>query len=197
MERLFLLTARSRGLPVWARYGATTLLVLLCLGLRFWILGPGPGLPFLLFFPAIITAGVIFDRGTGIYATFLSAILAAYYFIEPVRSLQIVRATDLLSLTAFVSIALFTASVLEALHITLKTLAKERADLARANAELALAAQQRGTLLGESVHRARNDLTPRGDPEALGRCLGRAGREGGPRGCIRPGARARPHQHAP
>ena len=158
MERLFLLTARSRGLPIWARYGATTLLVLLCLGLRFWILGPGPGLPFLLFFPAIITAGVIFDRGTGIYATFLSAILAAYYFIEPVRSLQIVRATDLLSLTAFVSIALFTASVLEALHIALKTLAKERADLARANAELALAAQQRGTLLGESVHRARNDL---------------------------------------
>jgi two-component sensor histidine kinase len=158
MERLFLLTARSRGLPVWARYGATTALVLFCLGLRFWLFGPGPGVPFLLFFPAIITAGVIFDRGTGIYATLLSALLANYFFIEPVRSLQIVRAADLVSLAAFTLIALFTASVLEALHITLKTLAGERADLARANAELAEAAKQRGTLLGEAVHRARNDL---------------------------------------
>ena len=39
MERLFLLSARSRGLPVWVRYMATTLIVVACLLLRLWIFG--------------------------------------------------------------------------------------------------------------------------------------------------------------
>lgn len=69
MERLFLLSARSRALPVWVRYGATTFLVIVCLVLRLWIFGTRPGLPFLMFFPAVILAGLVFDRGTGIYAT--------------------------------------------------------------------------------------------------------------------------------
>jgi two-component system, sensor histidine kinase PdtaS len=158
MERLFLLSARSRGLPVWMRYGATTLLVLTCLGLRLWIFGRQPGLPFLFFFPAVIIAGIVFDRGTGIYAGLLSGALAVLFLFEPLGVFSIARATDLLSLFLFLAIALFTALVMEALHVALRRLAQERADLASANAELAKMAEARGTLLSEAVHRARNDL---------------------------------------
>lgn len=158
LERLFLLTVCSRGLPIWARYGATTLLVLACLGLRWWLFGPEAGLPYLLFFPAIILAGLIFDRGTGIYASLLSALLAVWLFIEPIGLVHVGGATDLLALLVFLGIALFTAFLLEALHAALRRLAEERASLAAANAELAGSAEQKGTLLSEAVHRARNDL---------------------------------------
>jgi two-component sensor histidine kinase len=158
MERLFLLSARSRGLPVWARYGATTLLVLACLVLRFWLFGYGPGLPFLLFFPAVILAGLVFDRGTGIYAALLSGVCAVWFLFEPTRTFAITQAVDLLSLMIFFGVAFFTAFLMEALHVALRRLAQERQDLATANAELAHVAEARGTLLSEAVHRARNDL---------------------------------------
>jgi two-component sensor histidine kinase len=158
LERLFLLTARSRGMPIWARYGATTLLVLACLGLRWSLFGPEARLPFLLFFPAIILAGLVFDRGTGIYASLLSALLAVWLFIEPTGLVRVAGTTDLLALLVFLGIALFTAFLLEALHVALRSLGEERASLATANAELAASAQQKGTLLSEAVHRARNDL---------------------------------------
>jgi two-component sensor histidine kinase len=157
MERLFLLTSRSRGFPTWARYGATTLLVLLCLGLRLLIFGPGPGLSFLLFFPAVILAGIVFDHGTGIYASLLSAVLAVYFFIEPVGSFDL-TGSNFLAVLVFLGITLFTAVLLEALHVALRNLITERQKLAEANAELQGVAETRATLLSEAVHRARNDL---------------------------------------
>ncbi len=158
MERLFLLSARSRGLPVGVRYGATTLVVLACLGLRLWIFGSAPGLPFLLFFPAVILASLVFDRGTGIYAALLSAVLAVWFLFDPPGAFVFGSAADLLALLIFTAIALFTAFLMEALHTALYRLAKERQGLATANAELRRMAEARGTLLSEAVHRARNDL---------------------------------------
>ncbi|SDC90504.1 sensor histidine kinase [Belnapia rosea] len=158
MERLFLLSARSRGLPVWVRYVATTLIVVVCLLLRLWIFGHQPGLPFLMFFPAVILVGLAFDRGTGVYAALLSGLLSVWFLVEPTGSLGIDKASDLLALILFLAIALFTAFVMEALHVALRRLAQERQGLAIANAELADMAKARGTLLSEAVHRARNDL---------------------------------------
>jgi two-component sensor histidine kinase len=158
MERLFLLAARSRGLPIWARYGATTLIVLACFGLRLLVFGQGPGQSYLLFFPAVILAGVFFDRGTGIYAALLSSLIAACFLVEPRDVMQITDPTDLLTLLLFLAIAVFTACLLESLHIALTSLARERTSLAAANVELAGVAKARGTLLSEAVHRARNDL---------------------------------------
>ena len=37
--------------------------------------------PFLLFFPAIILSAVLFNRGSGLVATVLSAVLSAYFFL--------------------------------------------------------------------------------------------------------------------
>lgn len=84
--------------------------------------------------------------------------LAVWFLLEPTRSLAITEVPDLLALLIFLAIALFTAFVMEALHVALTRLAKERQELAAANAELARTAEARGMLLSEAVHRARNDL---------------------------------------
>ncbi len=158
MERLFLLSVRSRGLPVWVRYGVTTLLVLACLALRLWILGHGPGMSSLLFFPVVILAGLFFDRGPGISAALLSATCLGWCVFRPAGSLAIIEPTDVLSLVIFLATSLSTAMLMEALHVALSRLEAERRNLAIANAALEQVAEARGTLLSEAVHRARNDL---------------------------------------
>jgi two-component system, sensor histidine kinase PdtaS len=158
MERLFLATIRSRGLPVWARYGTTTLLVLACLQFRLWLLPPDGGVPFLMFVPAVVLAGVIFDRGTGIYASLLSAVLAVVFFVKRTSPLQIAEPSDMIALLVFLGITLFTAFILEALHTAFHSFALQRVDLDAANAQLRHVAEEKATLLSEAVHRASNDL---------------------------------------
>lgn len=158
MERLFLLSVRSRGLPVWVRYGATTLLVLACLGFRLWLLGHGPGMSFLLFLPVVILAGLFFDRGTGVYAALLSSACLVWCVFQPPGSFAIIEPADFVSLVIFLATSLSTAMLMEALHVALHRLEAERRNLAVANAALAQVAEARGTLLSEAVHRARNDL---------------------------------------
>ncbi len=158
MERLFLFAARSRGLSVWARYGATTVLVLSCLGLQEWIFGPERRLTFPLIYFPIILAGLLFDRGTAIYATALGALGCQWLLIRHIGVPASLAAPDMLALLVFVVIGLFTAFLMEALHVALRSLAAERATLAEANQALLVMAEQRGTLLSEAVHRAANDL---------------------------------------
>jgi two-component sensor histidine kinase len=157
-ERLFLRMVRTRALPVWARYCATTLLVLACFGLRVLVMGWSDGVPFLMFLPGIIAAGLLFDRGTGLYATGLSAVLGIVYFLPPSGELRIQGPGEAAEVGTFVGVAIFTALLLEALHRALASLLHERAELAAANARLHDTSSQRATLLSESVHRARNDL---------------------------------------
>lgn len=150
--------AAMRALPVWARYGATALLVLACLLGRLALLGHATAMPYMLFMPGIIAAGVLFDRGTGFVATVASAGLGLWYFVPPQRSLAVTELPVLFELATFLAIGFFTATLLEALHHAISSLASERAELSRANADLRSTAAERGTLLSESVHRARNDL---------------------------------------
>ncbi|MBU8540948.1 sensor histidine kinase [Falsiroseomonas tokyonensis] len=158
MERLFLKMAVTRAMPVWIRYLAATLLVAGSLLLRLLLLGPGPEMPFLMFMPAIMASGIVFDRGAGIYASLLSTALGVWFFLPPSRSLVITEATVLLEVAVFLGIALFTAALLEAMHRALASLAAERAGLDQANDQLRETLAQSGTLLSEAVHRARNDL---------------------------------------
>jgi len=158
MEQLFLWTARTRGLPWWVRYLATTAIVVVCLLLRLWWFGAEPGLPFLLFFPAVILVGIVFDRGTGIYAALLSTALAVYFLMPPVGSSYISNTRDVAATFIYFSVALFTAFILEALHVALHRLAAAKVEADARNAELARAAEARGVLLGEAFHRAKNDF---------------------------------------
>ncbi|MGK7871261.1 sensor histidine kinase [Falsiroseomonas sp. E2-1-a20] len=157
-ERLFARMAGTRAMPVPVRYGITALLVLACFGVRVAVLGWVPPMPFLLFMPGIITAGLLFDRGTGLFATAASALLGIIYFLPPSGVLQVGGAAQAVEVMTFLSVGIFTAVVLEALHRAISRLAAERASLAEANARLRATSSQVGTLLSESVHRARNDL---------------------------------------
>jgi two-component system, sensor histidine kinase PdtaS len=158
MEQLFLITARSRGLSVPARYFLTFVLVLASLAARKALFGESHQSPYLLLYPAVVVAGVVFDRGTGIFATLLGGGLAVWLFVEPTRSFAVASGADVVALLVFLAIGLFTAFLLESLHIALTSLADERRKLETANRALHNVAEQKGTLLSEAVHRARNDL---------------------------------------
>jgi two-component sensor histidine kinase len=157
MGRLFWLTSRFRSLPLWTRIGATTLVVLACLGVRLLVFGLQPGFPFLLFYPAVIMVAVAFGQGSGTYASFLSAVLALYYLIEPAGSFALTEEGGL-ALTMYLALTLLTTMLVEALYVALCSLVTEKQNLLEANSELKRLADNRATLLSDAIHRARNDL---------------------------------------
>ncbi|MGG5824083.1 sensor histidine kinase, partial [Falsiroseomonas sp. HW251] len=141
------------------------LLVFAAFGIRYWLFGPTPVLPYLLFFPAIITSAVILDRGSGIFATLLSAALALYNFVEPIGTFQIADTETALSISLFIVIGLFIAILTEALHLAYVEVDEGRraTDEARRQAEEArdqAEASERDVhlLMDEFGHRVKNDL---------------------------------------
>jgi len=83
VEPILRLALRTRRLPALARYAMTAALVLAALGARWWLLGPDPGWPFATFYPVVALAGIIFNGGTGLFATAFGAMLGVYFFIAP------------------------------------------------------------------------------------------------------------------
>ncbi|MFC1458093.1 sensor histidine kinase [Microvirga arabica] len=151
MQAFFTYTFLTRGWPVWARYLGATLVVLIMLMLRIGLSVYLPAFPFLLFFMAIIVNAVIFNRGSGFYTVALSAVLADYFFLEPVGSLRIDDSRTVLGLILYLMIGFTTAGIIEALHTTAHS-------LTRANKRLAAAEQEKDLLLREAGHRMKNDL---------------------------------------
>ena len=154
---------RSFSAP--ARWLAAAGLVLAAFGIRYWLFGPTPVLPYLLFFPAIIISAVILDRGSGIFATLLSAPLALYNFVEPIGTLKIPNTEAGLSIGLFVAVGLFIAILTEALHLAYVDAADahRQTDEARRLAEEARERAQAGErdvalLMAEFSHRVKNDL---------------------------------------
>jgi two-component sensor histidine kinase len=101
------------------------------------------GLPaFYLLFPAIFAASVLFDRGSGVFATLLGAVLV-YLLMKPSNSL-LLPAEVAVSLVGFIAVALGVAIVSERLRM-----AWERAVAAEKTKDL---------LLRELGHRTQNNL---------------------------------------
>jgi len=86
---------------------------------------------------------LLFDKGSGFFATIVSTLLAAYFFIQPYGSLAISSA-QVLPLVIFTLIGFAISAVTEALRQSVQKLA----DLE----------QQKGLLLEELAHRTKNDL---------------------------------------
>ena len=63
-------------------------------------LGPLP--IFITFYPAVLLAAILGGSGPGIFATVLSALVAAYFYMPPVGSFQVEHPNDLLALGIFV-----------------------------------------------------------------------------------------------
>ncbi|NUO71679.1 MAG: DUF4118 domain-containing protein [Frateuria sp.] len=99
--------------------------------------------PFPLFMPAIFFAALLFDRGAGVLATFVSAALAIYFFLQPLHSFAIAE-TDTAGVAAFLLVGVVISAITDRLRRTLQ-------ELRRSNAEKSL-------MLEEAGHRIRNDL---------------------------------------
>jgi hypothetical protein len=65
MQQLFHFALVSPSWPLWLRYSLTVLLVLVSLGIRL-TLDDMSGYPFLLFFPAIIVSGIVFNTHSSV-----------------------------------------------------------------------------------------------------------------------------------
>jgi two-component sensor histidine kinase len=107
--------------------------------------------PFLLFFPALILSAVLFNRGSGLVATVLSAILSAYSFLEPVGSFAIRDAGQFLGWCLFVVIGIVITLIIEAEHVAYQ-------QLKRAHEATRASEADKAELLIESNHRIMNNL---------------------------------------
>lgn len=129
----------ERPQPVLVRYGASAVMVLVFFAFH---LGAGPAAGeygFILFIPPILAASVLFDRGSGFFATILSAAL-----VGALLDWRIGVVNHIAALTVFVCVSLFVVIVGEGMRKAL-----ERSAAAGADLEL---------LLEEQGHRVKNDL---------------------------------------
>jgi two-component sensor histidine kinase len=151
MRELYEKTRSLRHLPWVVRYGATAILALLSFAVRQTFFDALREFPFLLFFPAIILSAALFNQGSGLVATVLSAILSAYFFVEPVGSFAIRDPGQFLGWCLFVVIGIAITLIIEAEHAAYRQL--KRAHEATCASEAAKA-----ELLVETNHRIMNNL---------------------------------------
>lgn len=146
MENLLLQLLPARPPSMLVRYGITTLLVLGTAVVRMTLEESLRGYPFLLFFPAIFLASLLFDRGSGFLATAEATLLAAWIWFEPLAETGPARGepTRYFPAILFFAIGCGIAALTEALR--------------RAMERAAEAERQKDLLLRELEHRARNDL---------------------------------------
>ncbi len=156
---------RLRHVPALARYACTTAFVLVAFGIRYVFWAAWPGEPYLLFFPIVILAAFVFDRGSGLWAVALSALLTLYFFIEPVGSFALARSADLIAFIIFVATSSATAFLIETMHQALQeaeraneALRRTHDELAAAHRDVAGAERQKDILLQDLAHRMKNDL---------------------------------------
>jgi two-component sensor histidine kinase len=127
-------------------------------GLRFVTAADPYDHPFIFFIPAILLAAILFDRGAGIYAVFLSALIAIYGFIAPATSSAVAAADDLAAAIVFVAVGLVTAVLIESLHTAFSDLHQAHSELGQSRKQLDEALQARDILLAEVSHRIKNDM---------------------------------------
>jgi two-component sensor histidine kinase len=143
MEKLFAVLRPRRRYPLAIRYGLTTLIVGVTFLLRLALQEQLQTYPVLLFIPAIFLAAFLFDKGCGLFATILSALLAQYFFVPPLYSFA-VDAEHILPLLLFIGIGTVISMGTETLRDTID--------------KLAASEKEKALLLRELAHRTKNDF---------------------------------------
>jgi two-component sensor histidine kinase len=141
MENLLLLLPK-RPQSIVVRYAMTTLIVLVCFALQLGVELQSGMLTFFLLLPGIFLAALLFDRGSGFYATILSTALCIA--VLPPSEGWLLPAPYLLPFVLFVLVGLALATLSEAMRKAL-----EKAVAAEQSAEV---------MLHELNHRIRNNL---------------------------------------
>jgi two-component sensor histidine kinase len=145
------LLQRTRRLSTPIRYLLTMLLVLAFFAVPGWLLPGTPHYPFSHLFLAVLLAAAMFDHGTGLFATALSAGMVAWLHLDPRGSPFVAQSDDLVALSLFVVVGVVLTVVIESLH-------RAVARLQQAHDELRRSERARALLLREFRHRTRNDL---------------------------------------
>ena len=107
----------------------------------------GPAPDFLLFVPAVAVSARYGGRGPSSLSTALSLLLIAYSFLPPIGSLRFQGGSELLSIIAFIVIAITITSTMEALRAARGMAEYRAAELERLNFELERVATRATKLL--------------------------------------------------
>ncbi|MGN2246873.1 sensor histidine kinase [Frateuria sp. GZRR35] len=143
MENLIAALIPKNRYGVLLRYTASLAIVLIAFMLRMAMADTLEAYPMLLFIPAIFLSALLFDHGTGFFATIVSALLAAYFFMAPIGSLAIGWAAAV-PWSLYVLIGFGVSALTEALRRTAEKLHE---------------AERHQNLLREELsHRTKNDL---------------------------------------
>ncbi|CUT12620.1 sensory transduction regulatory protein [Bradyrhizobium sp.] len=143
MENLLVSLLPKEQYSVAVRYAATLLIVGVATLLRLSLSDELQHYPVLLFFPAVFLSALLFDRGSGFFATIVSAVVAAYLFIAPSESFEI-DIREFVPLSIFIVTGFTISAVTEALRQAIQKLARSET--------------QKSLLLEELSHRTKNDL---------------------------------------
>src|SRR5215831_12475618 len=142
MENLLLLLP-SRPQSLLVRYGVTTLIMPVCFALQIGVEFQSGMFTFFLLLPGIFFASILFDRGSGFYATILSTALSIAVLLP--SDSWLLPPQYLLPVLLFFLVGLALATTSEAMRKAL-----EKAVAAERSAEV---------LLHELNHRTRNNLS--------------------------------------
>ena len=137
MERLLAILP-DKPQPLWVRYGTTAGIVAVSCAVQTAVYAYAGFAGFFLLIPAIFAAGIMFDRGSALFATFASAALAAY--LIPISE----DWRHAVPLILFVATGVATAFVSEGLRRVMERLIEEQ--------------RAKDVLLRELDHRTKNNM---------------------------------------
>jgi PAS domain S-box-containing protein len=141
----------TKSPPARYRYGVAIAIVLAAAALRLVFLQPlGLREAFLTFYPAVVLAALYGGLGPGLVATLLSALLADYFWIEPIGAVLIVDFANWLALGIFCTSGALISWVTETMHG-----ARARAAVAEEATRHAAERQQAQEALRQSEERFR------------------------------------------
>jgi two-component system, sensor histidine kinase len=130
--------------PFWLKSAIAVVIVSMAFVLRYSLFGGfGSAVPYLTFYPAVMIAAIIGGGISGIFATILSALLAMYFFIEPIGAFAINNHRDLLGLVTFILGSMVMSVVGEFVARFQKKLKDKSAELAKINQSLELEMSRR------------------------------------------------------
>jgi len=116
--------------PAAVRYAMTVAVVALTAGIRVIVPLSATDAPLMLFIVAVTVAAWLGGFGCGVLATLLAAIIAAYRFMEPSYSFQLVRSSQWIALFVFMFEGVAISLLLEHMHRVRQT-ARESDEAAR------------------------------------------------------------------
>lgn len=138
---------RISRLPTPMRYVTATAMIVAVLLLIRAFPGVMPATGYIAFFPVLILCAIIFDHGTGIYATMLATACAIFFVIEPATGLPFGQTRDIVGLAIFIGTSLLSSALVEALRGAVDQLSDTNAELLHSHAAAASQLRLLSTLI--------------------------------------------------